>query len=441
MQNKNRVLIIGEVYVDVHLDTPSQLSRLGGIFHSVRAMAALKRPYAIAAITPEYLEKDIIDYAGKLDANEFSIVGNINRSPNVMLINEPTEANNQGYNDILVNQAEPEVRLQDIINLIDSFKPTDLLIYPGKYDFLAVLDIIKNYDCRIHIDFQYESEEINKIDENYNIEQIILSTTSKLFSEHSLGNSDNLVKLLKGRTRNILLKENRGGSRYFSYLSNNWAEAPAFLSDTVHSVGVGDVFNAVLISSNEEIKTSLKLASYVSSWYASTFNYNVFVSNVESLPNLKNLIKNLSGVRISWEERRNQHIYIAGPDFPHVGTKPIEEVFNSLEYHNFYPHRPIKENGLIDGSEHEHEQLKVYFTDLELLKKSSLLIAVLINDDPGTYVEIGWMAQSGKPTIIYDPNKKANNLFLIKTATVVCHTLTEVIDATFNILGERDDVE
>lgn len=70
------------------------------------------------------------------------------------------------------------------------------------------------------------------------------------------------------------------------------------------------------------------------------------------------------------------------------------------------------------------------------MHKSSLLIAVLLKNDPGTFVEIGWMAKKGKEIILYDPYYMADNLFLEKTVTYICHDLTEVIDRTFMIFGE-----
>jgi|SRR5690625_2252146 len=162
-------------------------------------------------------------------------------------------------------------------------------------------------------------------------DNIILSISSKIFIDYCAGNSDKLVSLLKDSTKGILLKENKGGSRYFPYANQSWEEAPAFLINTVHSVGVGDVFNAVFITSDEKINISLKLASYTASWYVSTLHHDSFISNVQLLTQLKEqIIIKLTGFRIGWEERRNYHIYIAGADFSHINTKLIEDVYDSL---------------------------------------------------------------------------------------------------------------
>lgn len=57
MHNR-KILIIGEVYVDQHLDIIENgysTSRLGGIFHAARSCDALNIEYALAYYAPDYL--------------------------------------------------------------------------------------------------------------------------------------------------------------------------------------------------------------------------------------------------------------------------------------------------------------------------------------------------------------------------------------------------
>lgn len=435
MPNNNikRLLIIGEVFIDVHLD--KNHNRLGGIFHSARAMNSLNCNYALAAITPNYLVKSIYEFGNKLGAENISIIGEITNIPNVMLIGDSSEAGNQNYNDLLRDQAKSSLNKENINSILDTYLPTDILIYPGKYNLIELINYLIDFTGKIHLDFQYECDTLDQIYAQISIDTIILSTSSTLFSNKNMGSSDLLVQNLKDKTKNILLKENRGGSRYYEFSNQLWTSAPAFLNKTAHSVGVGDCFNAVFLTSNENISTSLKLASYVASWYASTFHHDTFVENTKNLFELSYEISQLSGISLEWEKRTQEHIYIAAPDFPHIDTKWIDIIYDCLDYHNFKPHRPVKENGIILGDEDENTQLGAYFKDIQLLHKCSLLIAVLLNDDPGTYVEIGWMSKNGKPIILFDPNYKATNLFLKKSVNIICHTPNEVINATFELLG------
>ena len=56
------VLIIGEVFVDTHLDIKpygKPLTRLGGIFHAARCLSALNVNFALAYYCPDYLDDDV----------------------------------------------------------------------------------------------------------------------------------------------------------------------------------------------------------------------------------------------------------------------------------------------------------------------------------------------------------------------------------------------
>ncbi|WP_421662691.1 nucleoside 2-deoxyribosyltransferase [Lysinibacillus telephonicus] len=94
-------------------------------------------------------------------------------------------------------------------------------------------------------------------------------------------------------------------------------------------------------------------------------------------------------LKLSWDNRQNVNIYLAGPDFPRYDTSLFDEIEQSLKLYNLSPHRPIKENGLFTGNETYEIRQAMYDKDVELLKKCDFMIAILIDDDPGTFVEIG----------------------------------------------------
>jgi queuosine biosynthesis protein QueC len=437
-----RFLILGEVFTDVHLDIKESPLRLGGIFHSARAFNAINCEYALAAIAPIYLYKNVQKFGNQLNAQHTVIVGEINGSPNVMNIQESAENGDQGYNEILSGEAEVRVDHQKLTQIIEEFNPTDILLYPGKYRIEDLFPALENFNGNLHIDVQYGIESLERmISNNFNFSTIILSTSSTLFKQNYLSVTSLVGSSLRANTKSFLLKENRGGSTYYHTTNQTWFEAPAFKTDTMHSVGVGDCFNAVFLSQQNERTngSALKIASYIAMIYASTFAFDEFKDLISNLD--FNDIVNLPAKRLSWGEREKHHIYIAGPDFPDVDTRLIKEVYDNLKYHNFIPHRPVVENGIISGSETEEQQQEAYQKDIALLEKSSVLIAVILNDDPGTYVEIGYMAKSGKPVIIFDPNKKVKNLFLKKSADYIVHSMNEVIDTVYDVLGRKDFVE
>ncbi|MBZ6489539.1 7-cyano-7-deazaguanine synthase [Priestia aryabhattai] len=435
-----RFLILGEVYTDVHLDISSSPLRIGGIFHSARAFNAINCNYALAAIAPKYLMDSIRDFGKYLNAQYTAVVGEINGAPNVITIKDSSENGDNGYNDILRGQSRVTIDQEELNSIIQDYNPTDIIIYPGKYDIKDTFSALKSFKGKIHIDVQYGTKSLEEIvSSGLNLSTIILSTSSTLFKE----NDFSVIKLVNSplitNARVCLLKENRGGSTLYNIINKEWYEAPAFKTDTVHSVGVGDCFNAVFLSESykKPAESALKIASYISMLYASTFVFEEFKELVSHLN--FNDVDTLLGNRISWAEREKHHIYIAGPDFPDVDTRLIEELYNSLKYHNFVPHRPVIENGLITGRESHEQQEQAYRKDIALLEKSSILIAVILNDDPGTYVEIGWMAKNGKPVVIFDPYKRVRNLFLKKSANYITSSLSEVIDLVYEILGKNNN--
>lgn len=441
MQNKSKFLVIGEVFTDVHLsevkDT-NRLIRLGGVFHTARSMDALKVPYDLAYIAPTYLKDSIEDFSKQLNVSLLVKIGEVEGSPNIMLISDSLEIANQGYNDLLRNNSKIDLKFGELKSLLQNNQYSDVIIYPGKYSLIDLLGFIKEYKLSIHIDFQYGLEDLNIwLESAVRLTTFIISTSSSYFLEECLGSLETLMKKIGiNKSDSILLKENRGGSRYFS--GGEIICTPAFLTETVHSVGVGDCFNSVFLNNKrvgKEDKIALKIASYSASWYSSTWDHESFKKAMENLPQDRELDQ-LSGTLLAWEERKEKHIYIAAPDFPDIDTRWIERLFDALTYHNFSPHRPVKENGLIRGDEPINKQMEAYNKDVILLEKCSILIAVLLNDDPGTYVEIGWMAAKNKNTILFDPNKQSRNLFLKKTVTQICYTLDDVIKVVFDLLAK-----
>mgnify|MGYP000870263491 CR=1 FL=1 len=439
--HKQTVLIIGEVFIDTHLDITYErgpLVRLGGIFHSARAFSALNVDYMLAYYAPGYLDSDINYWSCILRTKGCFKLGTIESAPNVMLINESKEVGDQKYYNIIKDQAQ-YIDMGDIKQIIEIANPTDILIYPGRYSFESLSKALNNFNGRIYIDFHYDNENLLEC-VTTTIDTAILSTSSSLFKEQCRGTLEGILEYFKNYNINqIVVKENRGGSFCFDVSSKKIFEAPAYLVPTKHSVGVGDVFNAIFISKvlNEDVENRMRLASLCAAKYAETMSFNKFAKNTKLILDNIDEFEFPEGVRLSWSERNQKHIYLAAPDFPTVNTKPLDELYECLLYHNFNPHLPIRENGFADSSITDEEERIIYNKDIQLLETCDLLIAVLLYNDPGTLVELGMFKQSGKPTIIYDPFSYCENMFVRHTPDFLCKTLEEVISSTYQCLKRR----
>lgn len=426
-----RVVIVGDVYVDYPLDV--RIIRLGGVFHAARALQALGLPYALAYTGPEYLETDIQHFANQLGSNSAHRVGIVTGAPAVILAGDAREAGNQEYDEILRGSKKVSWDRLTLQKLLSSYKPSDVLIVPGVLPLPDVLQTVAASGARIHIDIQYDVDPSLLNSGGVSVETMFVSTSTSLFQTRAGGDPGRLRQIVGPATaRNLILKENRGGSRAF-LADGSTAEAPSFPTRTQHSIGVGDCFNSIWIGTNKSrpAPAALALSSFSSSLYASTWSHTEFLDSMSTLLSAADEVGEMCGSRIPWEDRPKLTVYIAAPDFPDVNTVPLDLLAEALEYHNFSPRRPVKEHGLYSPQLTEAQATKMYHDDLALLESSALLVAVPLTNDPGTFAELGVASALGIPTIIWNPRSLPENLFAWNTAAYRCHQLHEVIDAAF----------
>ncbi len=441
--HKKRILIIGEVFVDTHLDivngNKTPMTRLGGIFHAARALSALRTDYALAFYSPSYLERDIRRFSEKLNAKASYSIGSIDAAPNVMLIRESTEAGEQCYHNVLKEQAIFR-NTESLLDVLKMVKPTDILLFPGRYDAEYVMNALNQTDASLHIDAHYDCATFLEQTKR-RIDSLFLSTSSDLFLEKCNRSVAGMIEYFqKYRISCLVLKENRGGATAILVEEQQKYEVPAYPARTIHSVGVGDVFDAVFISDafGNTCGERLQTASLCAAKYAETMRQQRFEDDVRLIQSKIDAFNQLKGIRLAWDKRSSISIYIAAPDFPDINTKLIDDLCANLTYHNFRPRRPIKENGLINTEMKDFEKYEIYMKDLSLLDECSILIAVLLNHDPGTMVELGMAKKSGKHTILYDPEYLCTNNFLRFTPDRTCHRQSEVIDAVFACAEENN---
>lgn len=435
--HKRKILIIGEIYVDHHLDIKENgfsTSRLGGIFHAARSCDALNMEYALAYYAPGYLAKDVEKFGiDVLRASNVYCLGNVDKAPNVMLIGQSDESGNQLYENILCKQAEYICELP-LFHVLDNFAPTDIIVFPGRYGNARILNELSDYEGKIHIDMNYDCEDIMDLDA-IKIQTVFLSTSStsfeKFFKEVSY---DSLIQWFgKKRVCRLLIKENRGGSWLYDFNEEVSYEAPAHIGDTIHSVGVGDVYDIAFVSdtAGNNIAHNMAFAAWMSSLYAQTLQQEEFKKNTEIIvQNIQDFIE-MEGIRVPWNVRVKYPIYMAAPDFDYVDTRKLDALEDSLLYHNFKPRRPIQENGQVNKDMDINEEQAIFAEDMRLLSECKIMIATLLYNDQGTLVEIGNYQANGKPVILYDPYMKLDNMFLKNSCTYYCKTKSQVIDAVF----------
>lgn len=430
------ILVVGELIVDFTL-TPEGAEnklRLGGIAHAARGLWAIGAPFAVAAISPKYLRESAKSFLQEFGCMEFIDLGEVIGAPNVMVIVDPMEVGDQGYENLL--RDHKRVELNDVHGELSKYE--SILIFPGVYDLNEVQRMLPE-NARIHIDIAYDITQVSDLSNLASkIETVLISTSSEIFSEIGANGiqelSQNLAPLSPAT---IVLKENRGGAR----ISGNGATVeciPALLGITANSVGVGDTFSAAFVAFlNEGILSAGLKAARVSSAYSQTTFPDLFKTYVERSLNLSvEEMSDLGGTFLPWEERPKFPIYLAAPDFSYADRRAINEALRSLQYHNFNVRRPVQENGELPLDSNLGALTQVYSKDVELLATCALVFAVPTDRDPGTLVEIGLALQMNIPVVVFDPTQECTNTMVIVGASCYSQSLDQCLNAVFTTLSD-----
>lgn len=440
MTTSDVVLVAGEVIVDYTLPYSGAECklRLGGIAHAARGLWAAGLDYAIAAFCPEYLREEAQRYFLAHGCREVIWLGNVVGAPSVIVIGDPTEVSHQAYEDLLREQKRivPEHPVPDVKHY------KSIVVFPGLFDINSLLPIA-NPDANFSFDIAYGIEDLASLSAfRGRIKAVIISTSSTLFL--GLGSDD--VSHLIAAIRQIdpevfLLKENRGGSRLFNLQNDSVEQIPASLSKTVNSVGVGDVFTAVMVALSHKGWVEAAWRGYqAATVYSQTTYPDDFRRDVQRSFKLSlQTLRDLGGTVLPWHVRQLFSIYLAGPDFSYINKVELDRAVASLQYHNFKVRRPIQENGELPRPSNDVDRQRTYDTDYELLKECDMVFAVPLERDPGTLVEIGMSIALGKPVVTFDPRIENNNTMVMCGSIEYSAVLDDCLNATFNTLAKLSE--
>lgn len=435
MTTTKKICLIGDILVDVTLRTATTdiKLRMGGIVHAARCLWALDIPFDVAYFAPSYLDEAIHKYLNSLGCSNILKLGNVTGTPYVFLISEAKETGDQGYDFLLRDELKIEY-YPSAYQKISNADYSDYLLISGNYNLNDILNSIPTKG-KIHIDLANNIDNISFFKTlPRKLDSIYASTSSNLFRKLFDNNLTTFFDHFKEYTETIILKENRGGSRGFNFAEKEAANSPSQTRPIVHSVGVGDTYFAACVFkyNTGNLREAMFFSSWIAAEYASTTYPDDFKKNVSRIirSNLDDLIK-LGGTTLPWEKRKKINIYIAAPDFDFIDTTPIDKLVENLIYHNFTPRRPIKENGQMEKNATKARRQELFSKDMVMLSECSVLIGVLLYDDPGTLLEIGWAAAKGIPSIVYDPFNRATNCMLTELPDVISSDLDVIISEVF----------
>ena len=409
--------------------------RLGGVVHAARALWACGASYAIAAICPKYLVRDVEEYVLRHGCLDFIWLADVDGAPNVVVIADARETSFQGYEDLLRDSrrvviSEPQAALESYATV---------LIFPGHFDLGTVATLLDE-NAIIDLDVAYNVSDLSAL-EPYRgrLRTIMISTSSTLFAREG---ADDLVNLLTQSKQLgaswFLLKENRGGSRLFDLATDTVARIPAQLGNTVNSVGVGDAYASVMASRCAE-HGALEAAwrgAQVATRYAQTTYVDDLKRDVQRDAQLNlSTLQTLGGTSLPWHDRSALSIYLAAPDFSYEHKPEVDQVVSALRYHNFNLRRPVQEIGELDLDASFQRRSEAFAKDTDLMKTCAAVFAVPIGRDPGTLFEIGMAIAGQMPVITFDPRSENNNTMIVAGSTVYSADLDQCLNGLFYVLG------
>ncbi len=435
------ILLVGEAVIDVAgLGSSSVRIRHGGICHASRALAAIDVDYEVAYAAPSYSWNQLDETFARLGAVGMFRFAETRNAPGVIVVQHPEEASHQGYELLLRDHVQYQMANKALTHLAET-ECTDALVIPGNFPLTDILESVGSSHARVHIDWANSLEPLDNLSAlGRRASTLILSTSSPHFLDTFEGRFTDLASAVVPEVADsVLLKENRGGSRYLREGSTPIAVA-AQLRPVRHSVGVGDCFDAVFVARAmiEDPATALRRASWIAAEYAATYSESMFITEARrSLSLTKEDLAQPNGMVLPWEYRAGLSVYIAAPDFSDHDPSNIDAVENALRYHNFRPRRPIQEIGEVPDGATDAERARICDADLEILESAAAVVGVYDYDDPRTLTELGYAAAKGIPTLLYDPQRRARNLMLTGMCHCVTHTLDELILEIFRTLGSR----
>ncbi|MBY5788353.1 sugar kinase [Rhizobium leguminosarum] len=404
--------------------------RLGGIVHAARGLWASGMPYAVAAVCPRYLLNQARNFLKIHGCVDFIWLGEVMGAPNVIVIGDATEVSHQGYQDLL--REEKAVEIQDVANSLRIYK--EVLVFPGSFDLASVKGFF-SHEARYSFDIAYDAEDFSVLEGFVgHINAVIISTSSPLFLRKG---SDDIEPMLADVRRLdpevFLLKENRGGSRIFNIRTGESDHVPAQLSSTVNSVGVGDVYSAVMVGfgagqwKEAAWRGAMAATAYSQTTYPDDFQRDVLRNRKLSFEELRDL----GGTVLPWHARPHFPLYLAAPDFSYVEKPEVDRAVDALHYHNFVVRRPIEENGELPLGSDPALLQHTFRSDIALLDECKAVFAVPLARDPGTLVEMGIAIARDQPVITFDPRNENNNTMVSGGSATYSNDLDTCLNGLF----------
>jgi hypothetical protein len=242
---------------------------------------------------------------------------------------------------------------------------------------------------------------------------------SRILSNRSSVESMGKFFLSQRNTKGVIIKCDSRGLYVFTK-RGNWF-IPPFETQSVWTLGSGDIFSACFAYHWCELGTSILKSARKASYYTAYY----CLTRVLPLPrsrkikyNFKPKLSQLRNLKIKGQ------VYLAGPFFSIHQLWFINEIRNILNRKNINVFSPYHDVGFGVAE-------KVVAKDLRAIEKSKVIFAILDGMDTGTIFEIGYARSLNIPVIVYaQVIPKRDLTMLIGTD---CHIFNDLTTAVYNL--------
>lgn len=423
MKNLVSLCIYGEICIDWLVDNDSSITSRWGGAGLYASIAAARQGYEVNCMTlygPELksyymsiwecldIKFDLAEYRDNYGHPSYIVSGFRNYEHKK---SRPMFGARLGYN------YEPEIQpdCEGILLFpIDHSLPKKLCKEAKDKGLLVLLDPKPNEKSLIdakeilqYVDILLVNEEEAKlIAEKEEMEQTI----------------NELRKLITGY---VVIKCGHKGTYIISQTDTTYV--PSFKSNAICTLGSGDVFGGALLATyirTYDIGYSVKIASCVAACFIEQMQTEGVINRIAAEQEIND--------RETLEYQTSNHlIYLAGPFFSKPECNWLNYICKCLESSGLKVYSPSRENGIVRVDAPIEERRSIYESDIKLLEKSNMVVALLDNEDTGTYFEIGYAIKKEIPVFGLKTSLKPLNNMIYNGCSKICGSIEELIGTIY----------
>jgi len=198
--------------------------------------------------------------------------------------------------------------------------------------------------------------------------------------------------------RAVIIKQGAKGAVLFQEKDDDGLTIPVYMTPKVNSIGSGDIFTAMFAYMwfcGKSLETAAETASKAVACFVAK----------HKVEGIRQALKDFSYPALHYKEPGQ--IYLAGPFFSYTQRWLIGEFYQALKSEGVMLFSPLHDVGYGKASD-------VTDPDLDGLRASKVMLAVVDGLDSGTLFEVGYAVAMGKKVVAYVQNESREALQMLE---------------------------